>query len=94
MLVIGLCIGFLIGNIVGVVLMALMVAASKEDKRREDSDLREELDKMYRFYNDHMLAISPDERTPDSEYEFRKGISVGIQQCLNSLAVILKGEYL
>ena len=52
------------------------------------------MDKMYRFYNDHMLAISPDERTPDSEYEFRKGMSVGIQQCLNSLAVILKGEYL
>lgn len=89
MLVIGLCIGFVIGNIVGVVLMALIVAASREDKRREDSDLREELDKMYRHYNDYMLSISPDERTPDSEYQFRKGMSVGIQQFLNSLIEIL-----
>ena len=34
-LVIGLCIGFIAGNIVGVVLMAFMVAASNEDRRRE-----------------------------------------------------------
>lgn len=35
MLVIGLCIGFIAGNIVGVILMAFMVAASNEDRRRE-----------------------------------------------------------
>ena len=35
MLVIGLCIGFIAGNIVGVVLMALIVATSNEDRRRE-----------------------------------------------------------
>ena len=35
MLVIGLCIGFIAGNILGVVLMALMLAASNEDRRRE-----------------------------------------------------------
>lgn len=38
MLVIGLCIGFIVGNNVGVVLMALMVAASNEDRRRETED--------------------------------------------------------
>ena len=34
-LVIGLCIGFIVGNISGVVLMAMMAAASREDRRRE-----------------------------------------------------------
>ena len=92
MLVIGLCIGFIVGNIVGVVLMSLMVSASNESRRRDDSELKEELDNMYCFFNDHKLAISPDERTPDSEYEFRKGQAIGIQQCLDSLAEILKGE--
>ena len=33
--IIGLCIGFIVGNIVGVVLMALMNAASMESRRRE-----------------------------------------------------------
>lgn len=75
---------FVLGACSGCVLMSFMVAASREN------DLREELDKMYCHFNDHMLAISPDETTPDSEYEFRKGMSVGIQQCLNSLGEILK----
>ena len=38
MLIIGLCIGFIVGNISGVVLMALMVASSNEDRRREQED--------------------------------------------------------
>lgn len=38
MLVIGLCIGFLVGNIMGMVLMSLMCAASMESRRRENED--------------------------------------------------------
>ena len=38
MLVIGLCIGFIVGNIVGVVLMTLMVAAGQDSRRRENED--------------------------------------------------------
>ncbi len=38
LLVIGLCIGFIAGNIVGVVLMGLMAAASRESIRREIED--------------------------------------------------------
>ena len=91
-LIIGLCIGFIVGDIVGVVLMSIMASSSRDSREREYVNLSEELDKMYRYYNDHMLAISPDERTPDSEYEFRKGMAVGIQQCLNTLEVIMKGE--
>lgn len=38
MLVIGLCIGFIVGNIVGVILTSLMFAASNESRRREIED--------------------------------------------------------
>lgn len=34
-LVIGLCIGFLVGNISGIVLMALMQSASRDARERE-----------------------------------------------------------
>ena len=34
-LVIGLCIGFIVGNISGVVLMAIMAASSMDSRRRE-----------------------------------------------------------
>lgn len=34
-LVIGLCIGFLIGNISGIILMALMQSASRDSRERE-----------------------------------------------------------
>ena len=36
MIIIGLCIGFIVGNISGVVLMALMVAASNDSRSREE----------------------------------------------------------
>lgn len=36
--IIGLCIGFIVGNIVGVVLMALMAASSMDSRRREIQD--------------------------------------------------------
>ena len=36
--IIGLCIGFIVGNIVGVILMALMASASMESRRRERED--------------------------------------------------------
>ena len=36
--IIGLCIGFIVGNIVGVVLMGLMAASSMESRRREQED--------------------------------------------------------
>lgn len=36
--VIGLCIGLLLGNFIGIVFMGLMVAASNEDRRREYSE--------------------------------------------------------
>lgn len=90
--VIGLCIGFIVGNAVGVILMAIMASASRDSREREYISLSVELDKLYIGLNDHMLAISPDETTADSEYQFRKGQAVGIQQCLNSLAEIMKGE--
>lgn len=35
MIIIGLCIGFILGNIVGVVLMCLMVAASNDKRESE-----------------------------------------------------------
>ena len=38
MLVIGLCIGFIVGNITGVVFAALMNISSREDRRRETED--------------------------------------------------------
>lgn len=38
MLVIGLCIGFIVGNITGVVFVALMNISSREDRRRETED--------------------------------------------------------
>ena len=38
MFVVGLCIGYILGNIVGVVLTALMVASSNEERRREYED--------------------------------------------------------
>lgn len=38
MLVIGLCIGFIVGNITGVVFVALMNISSREDRRRELED--------------------------------------------------------
>ena len=37
--VIGLCIGLLLGNFIGIVLMGLMVAASNEDRSREYNTL-------------------------------------------------------
>lgn len=90
--VIGLCIGLFIGNILGVVLMGLMVAASNEDHSRDNNALIKELDKVYNSLNDHMLAIAPDETTPDSEYDLRKGIAIGVQQSLNSLVHLWKPE--
>ena len=36
--IIGLCIGFVVGNIVGVVLMAIMAAASRDSREREYTD--------------------------------------------------------
>ena len=36
--IIGLCIGFIIGNIVGVVFMALMAVSSQDSRRRENED--------------------------------------------------------
>lgn len=38
MLIIGLCIGFIVGNISGVVLMGLLIISSNDDKRREQED--------------------------------------------------------
>lgn len=35
-LIIGLCIGFVVGNITGVFFMALMVASSQDSRRREN----------------------------------------------------------
>lgn len=111
LLIIGVCIGFVIGNIVGVVLMSIMAAASREDRAREYNELLnkhtqeltevvekkddyntlvEKLDKIYMLLNDHMLEVAPDERTPDSEYEFRKGIAIGVQQSLNCLVDLVK----
>lgn len=37
-MIIGLCIGFIIGNIVGVVLMALACVASRDERRRENTN--------------------------------------------------------
>lgn len=90
--VIGLCIGLLLGNFIGVVLMGLMVAASNEDRSRDNNALIKELDKVYNSLNDHMLAVAPDETTPDSEYDLRKGIAIGVQQSLNSLVHLWKPE--
>ena len=117
LLIIGVCIGFVVGNIIGVVMMACMAAASREDRAREYNELlnehtqeltemvegnREhskdykelinELDKVYISLNDHMLAVAPDETTPDSEYDLRKGIAIGVQQSLNSLVHLWKPE--
>lgn len=39
LLIIGLCIGLFVGNLFGMFLMGLMVAASNEDRRREYNDL-------------------------------------------------------
>ena len=91
-LIIGLCIGFIVGNISGVVLMAIMAASSMDSRRREYCELREEIDKVYMLLNDHMLTVAPDERTAPSEYEFRKGLAIGIQQSLNCIGDIGKGE--
>ena len=90
MIFIGILIGLFIGTFLGIVLTALMTASKRDDNLRAYTDLKEELDKIYRCYNDHLLAISPDETTPDSEYQFRKGMAVGIQQCLNGLGEITK----
>ena len=38
MLIIGLCIGFIVGNILGVVLMSIMAASSMDSRRRELED--------------------------------------------------------
>lgn len=38
LLIIGLCIGLFVGNLFGMFLMGLMVAASNEDRRREYSE--------------------------------------------------------
>lgn len=48
MLVIGLCIGFIVGNIVGVILTSLMFAASNESRRRENED-----DMLQRYESNH-----------------------------------------
>lgn len=110
MIVIGLCIGFVVGNIVGVVLMGCMVAASREDRAREYNellnehtqeltemadrsyDLVDELDEVYMKLHNHMLEVAPGKTTPNSEYEFRKGIAIGVQQSLNCLADLVKPE--
>ena len=48
MLVIGLCIGFIVGNITGVVFVALMNISSREDRRRENED-----DMLQRYESNH-----------------------------------------
>ena len=50
LIIIGLCIGFILGNIVGVVLMGLMVAASNEDRSRELNKNAQELTEMVDDY--------------------------------------------
>ena len=36
--IIGLCIGFIVGNIVGVVLMSIMASASRDSREREEME--------------------------------------------------------
>lgn len=40
LLIIGVCIGFIVGNIIGVVLMSIMAAASRDSREREYIDER------------------------------------------------------
>ena len=91
-LIIGLCVGFIIGNIVGMSLMSIMAASNMDSRRREHTELIEKIDRVYKALNDHMLTVAPDERTAPSEYEFRKGLATGIQQSLNCIGDIWKGE--
>lgn len=47
-LVIGLCIGFFVGNFFGFLCACLMAAASREDRRREIENSYEILEKLER----------------------------------------------
>ena len=42
LIIIGLCIGFIIGNIVGVVLMSIMAASSRDSRERELNECTQE----------------------------------------------------
>lgn len=58
MIVIGLCIGFIVGNLVGVVLMGCMVAASREDRAREYNELlNEHTQELTEMVDDYGKAI-------------------------------------
>ena len=89
-IIIALLVGLFIGTFIGIVLTALMSAAGREDVVKEYTSFKGEIENFYCFLNDHHLAIAPDETTPESEYEFRKGMATAIEQCLNSLREILK----
>ena len=65
---------------------------TQEEHSKDYKELINELDKVYNSLNDHMLSVAPDETTPDSEYDLRKGIAIGVQQSLNSLIHLWKPE--
>ena len=50
--IIGICIGFVVGNFFGFLCACLMAAASKEDRRREFENCYEILEEYERRYGD------------------------------------------